>query len=202
MRKTELFGCTTQFFILKFIPWQRDPREDKRQFLYFSTGPAFFPAHKSIQHRRRHNVRRQTCVLDGYIASPFFVCEYTWRQPDIWPSSYAQHKCQARSTTPLNLRKALRIVIPESPFYPENSDSQRRQTMTLQRVHPASNGVKDRHRSEAHVTLCGRKSVDRVWNFAFEELGRININFDPAWMSGKKQNSQNSRIWVAPCLPS
>jgi hypothetical protein len=31
-----------------------------------------------------------------------------------------------------------------------------------------------------------------VWNFALEELGRMNINFDPAWMSGKKQNWQNS----------
>ena len=102
----------------------------------------------------------------------------------------------------LNLRKALRIVIPESPIYLRTAIPQRRQTMTLQRVHPASNGVKDRHRSEAHGALCGRKSVDRVWNFAFEELGRININFDPAWMSGKKQNSQNSRILVATCLPS
>ena len=47
--------------------------------------------------------------------------------------------------------------------------------------------VKDKHRSEAHRALGESKSVDRVWNFAFEELGRINVNFDPAWMSGKKQ---------------
>jgi hypothetical protein len=59
--------------------------------------------------------------------------------------------------------------------------------MTLQRVHPGSNDVKDKHRSEAHGALCESKSVDRAWKFAFEELGRININFDPAWMSGKKQ---------------
>jgi len=75
--------------------------------------------------------------------------------------------------------------------------------MTLQRVHPGSNDVKDKHRSEAHGALCESKSADRAWNFAFEELGRININFDPAWMSGKKPNSRNSQqICVATCLPS
>jgi len=48
------------------------------------------------------------------------------------------------------------------------------------------NDVKDKHSaSEAHRALLASRSVDRVWNFALEELGRININFDPAWMSGK-----------------
>jgi hypothetical protein len=91
----------------------------------------------------------------------------------------------------LNHCSTLRTAIP-----------QRRQTMTSQRVHPGSNDVKDHHRSEAHGALCESKSVDRAWNFAFEELGRININFDPAWMSGKNQNSRHLRICFATCLPS
>jgi len=43
------------------------------------------------------------------------------------------------------------------------------------------------HRSEAHRALQESRSVDRVWNFALEELGKMNINFNPAWMSGKNQ---------------
>ena len=38
---------------------------------------------------------------------------------------------------------------------------------------------------EAHRAILESRSVDRVCNFALEELGRINTNFDPAWMSGK-----------------
>ncbi len=59
-------------------------------------------------------------------------------------------------------------------------------------LHSSGNDVKDKQRSEAHRELRESKSADRVWNFALEELGRMNINFDPAWMSGKKQNSQDS----------
>ena len=47
------------------------------------------------------------------------------------------------------------------------------------------NDIKDKHRSEAHRALRESRTVDRVWNIALEELGRININFDSAWMSGK-----------------
>jgi hypothetical protein len=72
--------------------------------------------------------------------------------------------------------------------------------MSLQKVHSSDivsygndtddnisrgNDIKDKDRSEAHRALLASRSVDRVWNFALEELGRININFDPAWMSGK-----------------
>jgi len=66
-------------------------------------------------------------------------------------------------------------------------------TMSLQKVHSyqdlisrGGNDIKDKHRCEAHRALRESRSVRRVWNFALEELGRININFDPAWMSGKK----------------
>ena len=64
-------------------------------------------------------------------------------------------------------------------------------TMSLQKVHSyrdiisRENDIKDKHRCEAHRALRESRSVRRVWNFAIEELGRININFDPAWMSGK-----------------
>ena len=47
------------------------------------------------------------------------------------------------------------------------------------------NDIQDKHRSEAHHALRESRTVDRVWNIALEELGRMNINFDPAWMSGK-----------------
>jgi hypothetical protein len=62
--------------------------------------------------------------------------------------------------------------------------------MSLQKVHSSDvvcsgNDMKDKHRSEAHCALRESRSIDRVWNFALEELGRINISFDPAWMSGK-----------------
>ena len=62
--------------------------------------------------------------------------------------------------------------------------------MSLQKVHSSDvvssgNDIKDKHRSEAHRALRESSTVDRVWNIALEELGRININFDSAWMSGK-----------------
>jgi hypothetical protein len=62
--------------------------------------------------------------------------------------------------------------------------------MSLQKVHssdivPSGGDIKDKDRSEAHRALLESRSLDTVWNFALEELGRININFDPAWMSGK-----------------
>ena len=60
-------------------------------------------------------------------------------------------------------------------------------------LHSSGNDVQDKRRSQAHRALRESRSVDRVWNFALEELGRMNINFDPSWMSGKKQNSQNSQ---------
>ena len=66
--------------------------------------------------------------------------------------------------------------------------------MSLQNAHSSDivssniisygNDVQDKHRSEAHHALRESRTVDRVWNIALEELGRININFDPAWMSG------------------
>ena len=56
----------------------------------------------------------------------------------------------------------------------------------------SGNDSKDKDRSEAHRALLESRSLDTGWNFALEELGRMNINFDPAWMSGKKQNWQNS----------
>ena len=69
-------------------------------------------------------------------------------------------------------------------------------TMSLQNAHSSDidssdivsscgNDIQDKHRSEAHHALRESRTVDRVWNIALEELGRMNINFDPAWMSGK-----------------
>ena len=67
----------------------------------------------------------------------------------------------------------------------------------------SSSSAGNEHCSEAHRVLQESRSVDRVWNFALEELGRMNINFNPAWMSGKKQNLQNSQwISITPCLHS
>jgi hypothetical protein len=67
----------------------------------------------------------------------------------------------------------------------------------------SSSSAGNEHRSEAHRALQESRSVDRVWNFALEELGRMNINFNPAWMSGKKQNLQNPQsISITPCLRS
>ena len=67
--------------------------------------------------------------------------------------------------------------------------------MSLQHAHASDvvpsdivsygNDIQDKHRSEALCALRESRTVDRVWNIALEELGRININFDPAWMSGK-----------------
>jgi hypothetical protein len=57
----------------------------------------------------------------------------------------------------------------------------------------SSSSAGNEHRSEAHRALQESRSVDRVWNFALEELGRMNINFNPAWMSGKTTNLQNSQ---------
>ena len=70
------------------------------------------------------------------------------------------------------------------------------------------NDIKDKHRSEAHSALRESRSVDRVWNSALEELGRMNINFDPAWMSGKNigctvPSFSNNwlRLTVSICVP-
>ncbi len=59
--------------------------------------------------------------------------------------------------------------------------------MSLNKVHSSDivssgNDIKDR--SEAHRALLESGSLDTS-NFVLEELGRMNINFDPAWMSGK-----------------
>jgi hypothetical protein len=61
-------------------------------------------------------------------------------------------------------------------------------TMSLNKVHSSDivfsgNEIKDH--SEVHRALLERRSLDTVCNFALEELGRMSINFDPAWMSGK-----------------
>jgi hypothetical protein len=49
----------------------------------------------------------------------------------------------------------------------------------------SGNDIKETHRSEVHRALLESRSLDTGWNFALEELGRMNIKFDPAWMSGK-----------------
>ena len=59
--------------------------------------------------------------------------------------------------------------------------------MSLKKVRPSDivSDIKDKDRSEAHRALLESRSLDTGWNFALEELGRMNIKFDPAWMSGK-----------------
>jgi hypothetical protein len=61
--------------------------------------------------------------------------------------------------------------------------------MSLKKVCPSDivsgNDIKDKDRSEAHRALLESRSLDTVWNFALEESGRMNINFDPAWISGE-----------------
>jgi hypothetical protein len=49
----------------------------------------------------------------------------------------------------------------------------------------SGNDLNDKDRSEAHRALLESRSLDTGWNFALEELGRMDIKFDPAWMSGK-----------------
>ena len=63
----------------------------------------------------------------------------------------------------------------------------------------SGNDIKETHRSEAHRALLESRSLDTVWNFALEELGRMNIKFDPAWMSGKNIRctvSSFSNYWL------
>ena len=60
--------------------------------------------------------------------------------------------------------------------------------MSLNKVHSSdivSSGNEIKDRSEAHRALLESRSLDKVCNFALEELGRMDIKFDPAWMSGK-----------------
>jgi hypothetical protein len=61
--------------------------------------------------------------------------------------------------------------------------------MRLNKVHSSdivSSGNDDvKDRSDAHRALIESRSLDTEYNFALEELGRMNINFDPAWVSGK-----------------
>ena len=71
--------------------------------------------------------------------------------------------------------------------------------MSLHKVHSSDivsditgNDIKDR--SEAHRALLESRSLDTVCNFALEELGRMTINFDPAWMSGKNISCTVSSI--------
>jgi hypothetical protein len=77
--------------------------------------------------------------------------------------------------------------------------------MSLHKVHSSDvvssfpgNDIKDR--SEAHRALLESRSLDTVCNFAFEELGRMNINFDPAWMSGKNIRCQVHRVFLLELL--
>ena len=96
-------------------------------------------------------------------------------------------------------------------------------TMSLQNAHSSDivsygsdtndtisrgNDIQDKHRSEAHHALRESRTVDRVWNIALEELGRINISFDPAWMSGKNISctvssfsNHSLRLTVCICVP-
>jgi hypothetical protein len=64
--------------------------------------------------------------------------------------------------------------------------------MSSQNAHSSdiisSDEIKDKERGEAHRALRESTSVDRVWRFALEELARMKINFDPAWISGKNVN--------------
>ena len=63
--------------------------------------------------------------------------------------------------------------------------------MRLSKVHSSdivssgNDGYDVKDRSEAHRALIENRSLDTEYNFALEELGRMNVNFDPAWMSGK-----------------
>ena len=72
----------------------------------------------------------------------------------------------------------------------------------------SGNDIKETHRSEAHRALLESRSLDTGWNFALEELGRMNIKFDPAWMSGKNIRCTVSsfsndwlRLTVCMCVP-
>jgi hypothetical protein len=57
--------------------------------------------------------------------------------------------------------------------------------MSLRNGHSSDNissDIKDKDRGEAHRAILESTSLDRVWKFALDELGRMKINFDPAYV--------------------